>query len=313
MLEYADIYMRHRPRGLRHVMLNVYGGESLHHPDIVRILEYVHEKYRDYRERWNLTITTTTNLIVNDRILERIVPLIDEFTVSYHAEATIKQKEQFRKNLLYLKERDKRVKCIVVMHNQPELWQDDQDMITWCEQHNIRYLAKQIDANNRKRFSYNQQQVHWFGKSYQSRSWNTDIDLGDVKQNSHGFELSATGRSCCGGRQLCLDQDYKTRQAFVTNYFPDWYCSVNGFFLFVKQLTREIFVNKDCKMSFDGSVGPIGHLDRYEKLLDWTKQNLQDKSMPVIQCKKQRCLCGLCAPKAQDLGTFEKIMEKYQL
>ena len=37
MFEYADLYMRTKPPGLRYVVLNVYGGESLHHPDIVKI------------------------------------------------------------------------------------------------------------------------------------------------------------------------------------------------------------------------------------------------------------------------------------
>lgn len=313
MLDYVDIYMRHKPQGIRHVILNVYGGEALHHPNIVEILEYVQEKYRAYQDQWNLTITTTTNLIINDRILNQITPLIDEFTVSYHTESTIKQREQFKQNVLYLKEHNKRTKCIIVMHNRVDLWNDAEDMVKWCEEHEIKYLAKQIDdVGEKKRFDYNQQQIHWFEKTYQSRSWKTDINLNDVKQNEHGYELSAAGRSCCGGRQLCLDRDYKTRYSFTSNYFPDWYCSVNEFFVFVKQLTREIFVNKDCKMAFDGKIGPIGHLDRYKELLGWTEENLKQKSMPVIQCKKKRCFCGLCAPKAQDLETFNKIMEKYQ-
>lgn len=313
MLDYVDIYMRYKPRGIRHVMLNVYGGEALHHPNIVEILKYVHEKYRSYREQWNLTVTTTTNLIINDRILNQITPLIDEFTVSYHTESTIKQREQFKQNVLYLKEHNKRTKCIIVMHNRVDLWNDAEDMVKWCEEHEIKYLAKQIDdAGEKKRFDYNQQQIHWFEKSYQSKTWRADITLDEVQQDKSGYSLSATGRPCCGGRQLCQDQNYKSRHAFVSNYFPDWYCSVNEFFVFVKQVTKEIFVNKDCKMAYDGTVGPIGHLDRYRELLIWSETNLENKTMPVIQCKKKRCLCGLCAPKAQDLETFNKIMEKYQ-
>ena len=32
-----------------------------------------------------------------------------------------------------------------------------------------------------------------------------------------------------------------------------------------------------------------------------------------LQCKKSFCYCGLCAPKAKNLDSFNKIMEKYQL
>ena len=61
MFKYADIYMSLRPPGLRHVILNVYGGESLHHPDIVPILEQVHQRHAPYADQWSLTVTTTTN------------------------------------------------------------------------------------------------------------------------------------------------------------------------------------------------------------------------------------------------------------
>jgi MoaA/NifB/PqqE/SkfB family radical SAM enzyme len=67
MFEYADLYMNTKPKGIRYVILNVYGGESLHHPNIVKILEQVHKEYSAYKDRWHLTVTTTTNAIVSDR------------------------------------------------------------------------------------------------------------------------------------------------------------------------------------------------------------------------------------------------------
>jgi hypothetical protein len=98
----------------------------------------------------------------------------------------------------------------------------------------------------------------------------------------------------------------------VENKFPDWYCSVNHFFLFVKQVNGEVFVNKDCKMNFDGDVGPIGNLDDTQQILSTLKHHLIADSLPIIQCKKHNCFCGLCAPKAKDLVSYQKIMKKYQ-
>ena len=100
MFHYADIYMQRKPNGLKYVVLNVYGGEALHHPDIVAILTAVRQRYEPYQDRWHLTVTTTTNAIVAPHKLEKIIPLIDEFTVSYHTENTAEQKQQFRDNLL---------------------------------------------------------------------------------------------------------------------------------------------------------------------------------------------------------------------
>ena len=64
-------------------------------------------------------------------------------------------------------------------------------------------------------------------------------------------------------------------------------------------------------MNFDGQVAPIGNLNNTELLLKNTARQLATDSLPIIQCKKSRCLCGLCAPKAQNLDTYKTIMSKY--
>ena len=311
MFEYVDLYMNTKPKGIRYVILNVYGGESLHHPDIVKILSQVRSKYQPYADRWHLTVTTTTNAIVSDKKLQQIIPLIDEFTVSYHPESTDKQKQQFKNNLLTIAGSGRRQKCVVLMHQQSELFQDANNMIDWLSEKNIRILPRQLDGNigvDGDRI-YNQQQVQWFDKLFKTKSFGQTGTVLQDKQESH---LTDVGRACCGGRQTCTNQNYKQRHFYVENKFPDWYCSVNHFFLYVKQVNGEIFVNKDCKMNFEGSVGPIGNLKEADKIISTLKNQLDKCSLPVIQCKKYKCLCGLCAPKAKDLDTYNKIMKKYQ-
>jgi hypothetical protein len=306
--------MSTKPRGIRYVILNVYGGESLHHPNIVEILKTVRERYKAYQDRWHLTVTTTTNAIVNDRIMQEIIPLIDEFTVSYHTENTPKQKQQFQHNLLKIKASGRRLKCVVLMHAEANKFDDANRMIEWLNQHQISYLPRQLDHNtNVTEFNYSEKQVTWFENLYQSRTRDQEKFIMPEKTmvNNH-VDLADTGRACCGGRQVCQDQNYKSRKFYIDNKFPDWYCSVNHFFLFIKQVTKEIFVNKDCKMNYNGSVGPIGNLQQAQKLLDDTKQQLSTNTIPVIQCKKQRCLCGLCAPKAESKTDYDKIFKKYQ-
>ena len=298
MFEYVDLYMATKPRGIRYVTLNVYGGEALHHPNIVEILSTIQSKYQPYRDRWALTVTTTTNTIVSNKKLKQIIPYIDEFTVSYHSEATEKQQQQFKDNLLEIKKSNKQQKCIVMMPYKPDGFHDAVDMIEWLTQNNIRMLPKQLDGADN---IYKSDQVQWFDKFYKSKTFNLSKDT-----------TADVGRSCCGGRQTCIDQDYKQRHFYVGNQFPDWYCSVNHFFLHVKQVTGEIFVNKDCKMSFDGTVGPIGHLETADQILLTLKKQLDTGTQPVIQCKKSRCDCGLCAPKSKNLETYKQIMKKYQ-
>lgn len=312
MFEYVDLYMTTKPKALRTVILNVYGGESLNHPHIVDILKKVKEKYSIYQTRWHLTVTTTTNAIVSSKKLQQIIPLIDEFTVSYHTENTTKQKQQFKNNLLSIAKSGVRQKCIVLMHEDATLFADALDMIEWLEKNNISVLPRQLDRDESiaGKKTYNQQQVTWFDKFYNTKTFDSSTAL---LKNSDELCLSDIGRACCGGRQLCNNQNYKQRNFYVENKFPDWYCSVNYFFLHVKQVTGEIFVNKDCKMNFDGSVGPIGFLKHAEQVVNNLRNQIKNNSMPIIQCKKYSCFCGLCSPKAKNLETYKQIMKKYQL
>ena len=313
MFAYVDLYMGRRISSLKTVILNVYGGEAMHHPHIVEILQAVRKRHTQYESKWNLTVTTTTNAVISSKKLALVLPLIDEFTVSYHTSASSKQKQQIRDNLLTIDQSATRLKCVVMMD--PQHFDDAVEHIEWCKQNSIRYLAKQIDHPAAKiQFNYDTQQVHWFKNAYQTRSYGdqpTDLKL--IHDTQNRIDLADTGRACCGGRTLCTDQNYRSRTAFVDNKFLNWYCSVNHFFLYVKQVTGEIYTNKDCKMNFDGAVAPIGYLDQTEKLLEQTRSWFDNDSMPVIQCKKYRCLCGLCAPKARELDTYKSIMRKYEI
>ncbi len=305
MFEYVDHVMQGRRESLRTVVLNVYGGEALNHPQIVEILQSVKHKHQQYADRWTLRVTNTTNLILPQNKLEKILPLIDEFTVSYHTNNTPKQKTQFRENILQIKQQNVPVKCVVLMHSETELFDDAQQQITWCNQHNVKHLPRQLDrTGDTTHFDYDQKQVHWFENLYQRRSYN----VGKVElPKGSNVNLSSAGRACCGGRQLCENSDFKTRNFFVENKFPDWFCSVDKFFLYVKQTNGEVYVNRDCKMNYHGEVGPIGNLNDTDQIL----KNQRTQTNP-IQCKKSSCLCGLCAPKAKDIDSFNRVMLKYQ-
>lgn len=313
MFAYVDLYIHSKPKGIRYVILNVYGGESLHHPHIVTILQKVHETYqKHYKDLWHLTLTTTTNAIVSEKKMAKIIPLIDEFTVSYHSENDLGKKQLFKSNIQTIRDSSKRIKCVILMHPEPELFQDSQEMIEWCKQNDIKFLPRQLDHTPETiEFNYFPQQVIWFGQMYKTKSYQTGQHL-KLEPNQERTDLSDIGRACCGGRSLCRDRSYRSRDFYVKNQFPDWHCSVDEFFLYVKQVNGEIYTNKDCKMNFANQVGPIGHLSDTQSLLAYTQERLSNNDRNPIQCKKTRCLCGLCAPKAKHRDTFNLIMEKYR-
>lgn len=312
MFSYVDHYMKTKPTGIRQVIINVYGGEGLYHPHIEEILRALKDKHQAYKDSWLLTVTSTTNAIVSEKKLNSVIPYIDEFTVSYHSQNTEKHKEQFRNNLLSIARANKRQKCIVMMHPNEEYFQDACNMIEWLKANNIRYLPKQIDDRGSvDKFKYHFHQIQWFENLYSAKSYNaSSVVL--TKDKDQKIDLAKQGRPCCGGRQLCKDSNYRTREYYVDNRFPDWYCSVDHFFLYIKQLTGEIFVNKDCRMNYRGEVGPIANLLDTQDLLEFVKNNVETNTFPIIRCKKKECLCGLCAPKAQTLDEYQTIINKYQ-
>jgi hypothetical protein len=194
------------------------------------------------------------------------------------------------------------------MHADPALFADAQQMIAWLTENNIKHLPRQLDHSvENVQFNYAPQQVKWFDKLYNNKSYNLENTILDTTVEQANTDLAAVGRACCGGRQLCADQNYRERDFFVINRFPEWFCSVDQFFLYIKQITGEVFVNKDCKMNYSGQVGPIGNLQDTNAIL------AQLNNTPIIQCKKSRCFCGLCSPKAQDLETYQTIMRKYEI
>jgi organic radical activating enzyme len=317
MYAYADLYMARKPKWSRHVVLNVYGGESLIHPDIVEILQQVKKKHEPYQDRWSLKITNTTNAVIGKNRFSEIVGLIDEFTVSYHAETLAKQKTQILENIKFIKQSGTDLKVIVLMHGNKTHWQELLDVIDFCRNNQVRYLAKQIDGKINS--NYDSQQVLWFRQQWKqsspSKGQAKQADIIDVdKISDDSVNLASVGRACCGGRLLCTNQELKSPIFFIpNNNFHGWSCSVNWFFLFVKQLTGEIFVNKDCQMNFDGTVSPIGHLDNYQDLLTNTSRMLQDDHVPLMTCAKSRCVCGLCAPKSKEQKDLLSIMQKHQI
>jgi pyruvate-formate lyase-activating enzyme len=314
MYEYVDQYMKYKKESQRKVVLNVYGGESLFHPDIVEILHECRSRYKQYQNRWYLTIICTTNGIVGKNQWKQIVPLVDEFTVSYHSENLPKQKQQYQDNVLYLKHMNKRFKCVVMMHNDVELFADGEDMIDFCKLNELRYVAKPLD-NVEPIWMYNQDQfgklkTFWISRVPSTHQLEYAKKINSVGKNDRVNSIEE-GRTCCGGRKLSLNGDLKSNVSFVPRQgFEGWSCSVNWFFLFVRQWDGAVYTNKDCKTSTTGQVEPLGYLDNSKQIIDTLKTQFATRSMPVIKCVKKVCVCGFCSPKAEDQKDFMELIKR---
>ena len=300
MYEYVDQYMRHIKQSQRKVVLNVYGGESLFHPDIVEILEQVRQRYEPYRNSWFLTVTCTTNGIIGNNLFKRIVPLIDNFSMSYHAENLPKQRAMYFDNLLELQQQRKPFTAIVMMHNNEELWPNSQEAVEFCKEHKMKYVVKPVD-NVGDNWKYTNSQLDYMKIFWMTKEPTTDKSM--VEQ----------GRSCCGGRKLSTNGNLKESIKFVPKQgFKGWSCSVNWYFLFVDQQQGLVYTNKDCMTSTTGRVEPLGTLQASDKIITTLKEQFATE-MPVITCVKDVCRCGFCAPKAESLTDFRRLMTRYTI
>ena len=285
LYEYVDTYMSIKNPEFNHASFNIFGGESLFHPDIVEIVEYAYNKHRDGNYRWTLGINTVTNGIVKTKVWERLVDYFDYFTVSHHSEASLEEQELLKQNILYLKEKDKKFQVSILYH--PGNMTNCMEMIAWCKKNDINHWARKMDTMP--------------GKATK------EIPITIVKRNE-SLSNTALGRSCCGGQSFNVNQDYENTVSYIeNNNFKDWYCSVNQYFVFVKQVTKEVFINKDCRMAYDGEYGPIGTLDDPNAIITELKDRIAQSNTHLI-CKKERCWCGLCTPKAKDKITYDVIM-----
>lgn len=297
IFEYLQIQMNSKPDHLKIAGLNIQGGESIFHPNIIEILEYIQEKKKSVD--YTLTVALITNSIAGSKKWQEVVKHVDYFTVSYHAEMTSKQELLFRHNLITLKFEQKNFQVNVMMH--PKYWEKCMSIINFCKKHNFKFVQRQIDHHwFDTRFNYTAHQVEYLTGKPPTKL------LQKIKAIvTRGVDLDSTGRACCGGNDMCVNSSYNTTY-IEGNNFEGWSCAVDKFFLYIRQHTGEVFTNKDCRMNWDNSVGPIGNLKDTQSIIDRLLLGT-----PTIVCKKKKCWCGLCAPKAETPVAFEIINHKY--
>lgn len=317
MYEYVDLYMQHKKPSQRKVILNIYGGESLHHPNIVEIFEEARRRYEPFKDKWYLTFICTTNGVVGERRLDAILPYVDEFTLSYHVESLPKQKEQFFDNLIKIKETGTRLTVSVMMHNNPTMWDECVAAVDFCNEHGIKCYPKTIDnVSETDRWHYTQEQTQYLGGVWAAMANNNAKALVQKKVIDIVQEKTVSvihkGRACCGGRKLSVNGDLKTATRYVpAQGFRGWYCSVNWFFVYIRQLDGAVFTNRDCQMSLCDTVAPIGYLNDCDAIVDDLMTKFTTGTMPQIVCGKDICKCGFCAPKAQTKSEFAELISRY--
>lgn len=302
MYQYTDVMMQNKKNAFKVAILNVYGGESLYHPDIENILIETTKQFEKYSNRWKLKRRITTNATATEKLWQVVCDHIEGITFSYHSEGSEKMKTLFKKNIEYAVKTKKEHDIIVCMFPNAQYWQDCLDFLQYCKQNNLNARPRLLDG---RQGVYTQKQIEQLNqyKDYSNIKFNEDIIIDDQ------------ARACCGGRSLCTNRNLKEHNVLVPREqgFEGWHCSANQFFLFGNNVSGTYSTNKDCLVRLDQTSGSIATIDTMEEYINQLKKNSENGKIPTLRCVQKKCLCGTCAPKSLHKEMLDTILQIYNV
>ena len=299
MYQYVDVIMAHKKTPFRSAIMNIYGGESVFHPDIVPLIQKTSEMYEPYRDRWQLRRRMTTNGTATEKIWESICEHIEGFTMSYHSTGPDKLKKLFKKNLRHLVEIKKEHDLIVLMYPAKDNWQDCLDFLQWAQEEGFDARPKMLDGALGVYTKDHLDDLSKFVDKDELQDWDTS--------KSADKQL----RGCCGGRKMCVNRNIKENQFLVPrdgDGYKGWHCSANQYFLHGNNVNGMYYTNKDCRVKLDGTVGPIAHISNMNQYIEDMRQRSE---LPTLVCAQSTCRCGTCAPKSIYKEKLTEILKIY--
>jgi MoaA/NifB/PqqE/SkfB family radical SAM enzyme len=158
---------------------------------------------------------------------------------------------------------------------------------------------------------------------------NLDVSAEDSFDSSK-LAKANLGRYCCGKRDMIQlggeTAEWSTSKLVNHTQFKYWHCLINYYFLYIDQEFDQVWHHQTCKANWREGRGkmrdphklngvdeqsPIGKITEYEKILENFKSKIYNGKIPIIQCPRTTCGCGVCIPKAKDSIVADKIFKKH--
>lgn len=350
LFDYSELLCKYKTKD--QVNVSFTGGEPTVNPKFIEFGQWLRELYtNEYKHKFGLKLGLTTNGAFGEKMAHSILKEYDQCTISYHVEAHQNLKKQVIRNIYFLKEHDYAMKINVMFHAQ--YFDECIELCQMLQQDNISFVPRMIgdDGGDVSAHTYTDKQLQWmkdFWKNSNKKIQDVSVGQYRMKHNVHS-ETSASvnktstvqetidkfkptqqkvkknpkkmpesvGRPCCGSRvmETCGSDGCWTKTKFL-NYqkFQKWQCSVNWFFLHIEQQTDTIWHHQTCQARFDGTRGPIGSISNCDRILEYLRQKLKTKTMPIIECPlgpNKLCGCGLCSPKSTELAQLKNILPRH--
>ena len=299
--EYVKLYNSKRKDQL-YTNIDFTGGEPTANPAFWPLLEYI-KQFDGFR------LSLTTNGTWGPSFTEKISNHFSHVTISWHAEAAQHLKDRTVSNILYLKDKGLSVQANVMLHC--DHFDEASQLCEILKEKGVKVNPVPIGdgvterkgwfidadgSNRRTSHEYTTEQQEWFFKFQ-----------GQPRPATVASEGTGVGRACCGGRCTTGKVDGKWQDVkLVDNWFKDWYCTINWYFLHIEQQNGNVYHHQTCQATHNGR-GPIGNLADSETILDAVNNMLSQDTMAPIICPNLRCGCGMCVPKAAKFDDFKEL------
>jgi len=333
VFDYANLIMPHKKT--KRMNINFTGGEPTVNPNFTPFGHWLRDTYQQhYKDDYIMNLTITSNGAFGRKMADNIIDNYGFMTISYHAEGHPSLKKQVINNIYYLSERGFKLKINVMFH--AEYWDECKNLCMQLERDGIGYVPRMIgeheDSHDSFAHRYTDTQLNWMKEYWADKNAALNKKQSVIEKEAEvGHEAGAVqvekseekklarnlGRPCCGSRTM---ETYGTNGCWTKSTFLDfanfrnWQCSVNWFFLHIEQQTDTIWHHQTCQARFDGTRGPIGSISECDKIINDLRNNLENKTMPVISCPLgpgKHCGCGLCTPKSIDRKSLMDIMPNH--
>jgi MoaA/NifB/PqqE/SkfB family radical SAM enzyme len=299
--KYTELYNSKRTKYTT-TNIDFTGGEPTANPAFWPLIDYI--KTHD-----NMFLGITTNGSWGTQFTQRILDSFKHVTISWHAEAPEHLKARTIENIQTLFEHGVDLQVNVMLHC--DYFEEAKQLSESLKSQGINVNPTPIGdgtivrkgwfidtdgTNRRTSHEYTVEQQNWF----------FDF-IGQTKPATTVSEGTNIGRACCGGRctEGLVEGEWQPVK-LVDNWFKDWYCTINWYFLHIEQPSGNVFHHQTCQATHTG-IGPIGNLSDTELILNNTAKMLNQANIAPIICPNQRCGCGMCVPKAKNFDNFKQL------
>ena len=300
--DYTQLYNRSRVDSVS-TNIDFTGGEPTINPAFWPFLDYV-KQFSEFR------LSLTTNGTWGTNFTQRILDNFAHATVSWHAEDPLK--ERTVANILALNKANIGLQANIMLHC--DYFDEATALCEMLKEQGVKVSPVPIGDGNMLRKGWfidtdgsNRRTSHVYTEAQQDWFYNW---MGQPRKATVSSEGTDVGRACCGGRctEGLVNGEWQEVK-LVDNWFKDWYCTVNWYFLHIDQKSGDVFHHQTCQATHTGR-GPIGNLKDTTSILDTVTHTLSQESVKPIVCPNLRCGCGMCVPKAERFEDFATLWKK---